>query len=302
VDAVNVPATATNTTALRTGAGIFRVLPVPRPDGGHDTLFLDAGQNPPSGVVVHYYLPDPSPRDVTLTFLDGKGRELRRFDSARDRLPAKAGINHFLWNRRTTGAPSVLAKDLEPLNRNDGPMVVPGRYSVRLTIGERSQTHSFDILPDPRIKTSAGDLEAQFLFLNAILAKLVTVNATINEIDAMQEQVASLELRIKERARSATLRKASSALRQELAAIRGALIDVNYNQAQLWGSRLHEKLNALFDSVDSGDFAPAQQTREVFAVVSGQLDTLLARWRTARERLLPALNRIAAKAKLPVIG
>ena len=91
------------------------------------------------------------------------------------------------------GAPNVLAKDLEPLNRNDGPMVVPGRYTVRLTIGERSQTHAFDILPDPRIKTSAGDLEAQFVFLNAILAKLVTVNATINDIDAMLEQVANLD-------------------------------------------------------------------------------------------------------------
>ena len=85
-------------------------------------------------------------------------------------------------------------------------------------------------------------------------------------------------------------------------AIRGALIDVNYSQAQLWGSGLHEKLNALFDTVDSGDFAPAQQTRDVFAAISGQLDVLLARWRKARERLLPALNRTAAKAKLPVIG
>ena len=64
-------------------------------------------------------------------------------------------------------------------------MVVPGRYAVRLTVGERSQTQSFDILPDPRIKTSASDLEAQFVFLKAILAKLATVNATINEIDAM---------------------------------------------------------------------------------------------------------------------
>ena len=45
-----------------------------------------------------------------------------------------------------------------------------------------------------------------------------------------------------------------------------------------------------------------QQTREVFAVVSAQLDTLLARWRKAQERLVPALNRMAAKAKLPVIG
>ena len=286
----------------RTGASIFRVLPMAKPDGSYDTLFLDTGQNPPNGVVVHYHLPDPPPGDVTLTFLDGKGRELRRFESARDPLPAKTGMNHFLWNRRLAGAPKVLAKDLEPINRNDGPMVVPGRYAVRLTSGERSQTHSFDILPDPRIKTSAGDLEAQFKFLNEILAKLVTVNETINDIDAMQEQVANLTRRTEERARSANLRKAANGLRRELAAIHGALIDVNMSQAQLWACGLHEKLNALFDTVDSGDFAPARQTREVFAVISGQLDTLLARWRKARERLLPALNRIAAKTKLPVIG
>jgi len=282
----------------RTGASIFRVLPVPRPEGGHDILSLDSGQNPPNGVVVNYYLPDPPPPEVTLTFLDGKGRELRRFD----RLPAKVGINRFVWNRRLSGAPNVLARDLEPLSRNDGPMVVPGRYGVRLAIGEHGQTQSFDILPDPRVKTGARDLEAQFVFLNAILAKLVRVNVTINEVDALLEQVANLSRRTKARLRSAAVHKASSRLHQELADIRGALIDVNCAQAQLWGARLHEKLNALFDTVDSGDFAPAQQTREVFAVLSSQFDGLLARWRNAREQLLPALERAVAKAKLPVIG
>ena len=282
----------------RTGASIFRVLPVQKPDGNYETLFLDTGENPPNGVVVHYYLPDPPPRDVTLTFLDSKGRELRRFDG----VPAKSGVNRFLWNRRLPGAPNVLGKDLEPIGRNDGPMVVPGRYAVRLTIGERSQTHSFDILPDPRIKTSAADLEAQFVFLNAILEKLVTVNVTLNDIDAMLEQVANLARRTRERARSATLHKASSALHGELTAVRCALIDVNCSQAQLWACGLHEKFNSLFETVDSGDFAPAQQTREVFALVSGQLDVLLARWHNVRERLLPALNRTAAQAKLPVVG
>ena len=115
-------------------------------------------------------------------------------------------------------------------------------------------------------------------------------------------QVRNLERRIRDRARSVTLNNATSALHQELAAIRGELIDVNCSQAQLWASRLHEKFNALFDIVDSGDFAPAQQTREVFAAVSGRLDVQLARWRKAQQRLLPALNRIAARSKLPLAG
>ena len=286
----------------RTGASILRVLPVPLPGGGYDTLYLDSGQNPPNGVVVHYHLPDPPPRDVTLTFLDAKGRELRSFGSVRDKLPARAGINHFLWNRRLPGAPAVVGKDLEPLGRNDGPMVVPGRYQVRLTADRRTQTQSFEVLPDPRIKAPAEDLEAQFVFLNEILARIVIVNTTINAIDVVREQVAQLERRIRDRPRSVMLQRAASELRHELGGIRGELIDVNCSEAQLWASRLHEKFNALFDTVDSGDFAPAQQAREVFVAVSGRLDKQLARWRRARERLLPALNRAAANAKLPIVG
>ena len=123
-----------------------------------------------------------------------------------------------------------------------------------------------DVLPDPRIKASAADLAAQFAFLKAILQKLVIVNSTINAIEA-------------------ALGAAKQSRKAELAAIRGALIDVNYSQAQLWGSGLHEKFNALFDTVDSGDFAPAQQARDVLDVLSGQLDVLLARWQKARKRL-----------------
>src|SRR4029079_19026087 len=119
-----------------------------------------------------------------------------------DKLQALAGINHFLWNRRLPGAPPVLGKDLEPLGRHDVPMVVPGRYAVRLTVGARSQTQSFDVLPDPRIRAGAGDLEAQFVFLSEILEKIVIVNTTINAIDVLREQVVHLERRIRDRARS----------------------------------------------------------------------------------------------------
>jgi hypothetical protein len=177
-------------------------------------------------------------------------------------------------------------------------MVVPGRYSVRLTAGGRNLTQTFEILPDPRIKAGARELEAQFAFLKEILATLAAVNTTINDIDAMLAQLTTVD----SRTRTAALRKASRALRRELRAIRGRLIDVNYSQAQLWAAGLHEKLNALFDTVDSGDYAPAQQARDVLAAVSSQLESLLARWRKARERLVPALNRAAAKARIPVVG
>jgi photosystem II stability/assembly factor-like uncharacterized protein len=234
----------------RTGTNIIRVLPL----SSDEYVLLDSGKNPPYGVVVQYYLAKPA-NGVTLAFLDEKGRELRRYGDA----PAKAGVNRFLWNRRLPGVANVTAKDLEPWHRADGPMVPPGRYAVRLTVDGERRTQPFEILPDPRIRTKPAALRRQFEFLKAILDQLAAVNVLINEIDASGKRAPGL------------------------AAIRGALIDVNYNQAQLWASGLHEKLNALFDTVDSGDFPPARQAREVYAMLAGQLDDLKARWNGIRK-------------------
>jgi hypothetical protein len=261
----------------RTGASVIRVLPLKQPDGGYETTYLDSGQNPPNGVTIHYHLAAAPAGGVTLTILDTKGRALRTFTSASDGVPARPDLNRFLWNRRLPGVPNVEATDLEPWHRPDGPMVVPGRYAVRLEAGGRSQTQPFDLLPDPRIGVGARALAEQLTFLKAILGQLGTVNRTINEIDARLVQLGSPA-------------KRARAVVTELRAIRGALIDVNYRGAQLWPSGLHEKLNALFDTVDSGDYAPSRQAREVFAVLSGQLDRLIRRWRAAQRGRRPHRN------------
>lgn len=277
----------------RTGTNVIRVLPVKQPDGSYENILLDSGQNPPYGVVVHYYLADRPAGGVTLTFLDGEERELRVVKNA----PAKPGLNRFLWNRRLPGVPNVAAKDLEPWNRPDGPMVPPGSYAVRLDAGGVSLTQSFEILPDPRVAAGADDLEEQFAFLKEILAQVEIVNVTINAIDAVRAQLALLDRRVKGPVKTAAAKTVA-----ELDSIRGALIDVHYSGAQLWGSGLHEKFNALFDTVDSGDYAPSRQAREVFAALSGQLEKLKRRWDNARKERLPALNAALSKAKFPAVG
>jgi photosystem II stability/assembly factor-like uncharacterized protein len=251
----------------RTGASLYRVLSLRRPDGGYDTIHLDSGQNPPGGVMIHYHLAASHPEGVTLSILDASERVLRTFTSVADGVPARAGLNRFVWNLRAPGVPKVQATDLEPWSRQDGPMVVPGRYAVRLEAGGHRQTHAFELLRDPRVSTGPEGLAEQFALLQDILVQLGRVNRTINEVDA----------------RLAV--PASGPAANELRAIRGALIDVNFRGAQLWGSGLHEKLNALFDTVDSGDRAPSRQAREVLAMLTGQLEELVRRWRAVVARV-----------------
>jgi hypothetical protein len=88
----------------------------------------------------------------------------------------------------------------------------------------------------------------------------------------------------------------------ELRAIRGTLIDVHMRQSQLWSSGLHEKFNALFDSVDSADYRPPRQAREVFARLRGQLDELRERCDRVVTERIPLLDQAVRTAGLTVIG
>src|SRR5262249_24107593 len=59
--------------------GAFRE--IARPDGTTRREYLDIGENPPMGAVITYYLPEKPEGDITLTFLDGDGKEIKSFTS-----------------------------------------------------------------------------------------------------------------------------------------------------------------------------------------------------------------------------
>ena len=71
------------------------------------------------------------------------------------KLPADAGLHRFKWDLRhqTLGARSY-----------GGPMVSPGQYVARLTIGDQIMEQSFEVKIDPRIEKSGitiDDLKKQ---------------------------------------------------------------------------------------------------------------------------------------------
>ncbi|MGA7668943.1 MAG: glycosyl hydrolase, partial [Nitrolancea sp.] len=118
---------------------------VHRPDGSVERRLLDAGENPPEGVVTQYVLRSEPNEPVRLAILSESGDELRSFNSEDDDLPANAGVNRFVWNLRLPGAPDVTVPEMQHWDRPDGPMVLPGTYRVRLTVDGRELTQSFQI-------------------------------------------------------------------------------------------------------------------------------------------------------------
>ena len=215
-------------------------------DGDEEPTFLNAGQNPPAGIVFHYWLAHEG--ELTLHIRDANGDLVRSYSG--DALPAEPGLNRFHWNLRYPGALSVDGID-GSWERADGPMIVPGDYSAELVAGEQVSIQPFRLLPDPRVTTSADDLAAQRDMLLDICERLSENNALINRL-AQRRGDAGVE------------------------ALLPLMMNVGYTESQLYASGLHEKLNALFESVDSADFAPPQGAREVFAELCDKLEEYAA--------------------------
>jgi photosystem II stability/assembly factor-like uncharacterized protein len=144
-----------------------------------------AGENPPDGAIINYYLPADA-RLVTVEILDAAGKKIRQYSSTdvappipADLVPptywirparipsAKAGAHRFVWDLHHPppaangfGYPiSAIIHDtpLEPV----GPAVLPGIYTVKLTVDGRAYTQPLTVKIDPRVHMTRAQLALQ---------------------------------------------------------------------------------------------------------------------------------------------
>src|SRR5947209_1551447 len=82
---------------------------IEKPDGRKETKPLDAGKNPPNGVIVAYYLAEKPEGEITLTILDEGGNQVRQFNSKK----AKAEGEQAATESGTSTAAEVVAEAAE---------------------------------------------------------------------------------------------------------------------------------------------------------------------------------------------
>jgi len=145
------------------------------------------GENPPDGAIVDYELDHPAKR-VVLSFYDRSGRLVREYAS-NDVAPAPiphldkpaywerpfvspsraAGMHRFVWDLREP-PPLTTSQDL-PISAvphdtprvPEGPLVLPGVYTVRLDVDGHTMQRPLPVVMDPRVVISNEALAAQYL-------------------------------------------------------------------------------------------------------------------------------------------
>ena len=284
----------------------------PRPayamDGGSVENPKTDGENPPSGVMVFYYLKTvPDSASVHLRILDAQGKEIASFSPKEKeevrRMPVKQGMNRFVWNMRYPDA-DKFDNLIMWFGGTEGPGAVPGSYSARLVTGKDSMTVPFTILKDPRSPATQADLQLQFDFLLAIRDKLSETHKAIKTIREVRKQVNALTDRIGDRPGSDSIRAQGKILLESLKSVEEALYQTKNRSSQdplNFPVRLNNQLATVGAQASYGHWRPTDQAVAVKQRVVAEIDVQLQQLQRILDKDVPSFNALVRTSDIPAV-
>jgi hypothetical protein len=277
------------------------------------------GQNPAGGVAIYYSLAakPKEKEEIALEILDADGKLVKKYSNVEkkdegpgdpeeedfrpprgaDKLPVEAGLNHFVWDLRyedATKFPGLIMW----AGSVDGPTAAPGKYTARLTVAGQSQTQTFTVRPDPRVKTRPEDYAAQMALALQLRDKLSAVNQAVIEIREAKKELARYE-------KEDGVKDAAKALDKKLAEVEEALYQTKLKageDALNFPIKLNNKLAALKGAVEESDAAPTRQEQMVYEDLATQSNAELEKLKKLMEGDLPAFNKQVRDANIPAVA
>ncbi|MCX7054509.1 MAG: glycosyl hydrolase [Proteobacteria bacterium] len=281
-------------------------------------------KDPPIGAQISYWLKSKPAGDLSLQIFDAQGRKVRTLSSVKKEaqyeaddpdqpteapepeLTKDAGFNRIVWDLRHDGARRLEKAKIDAGEPEVGPMVVPGRYTLKLMVGapgsqQLTASRDIEVLADPRAGVSEADIRASVDFT---LATRDAMNHTLDAIEnvrAAREQADELGARLAQDRTQADLIAQAAALSKRCEAIEARLhnpkAEVVYDiLAQKGGAQLYSQISFLSAATGaaSSDYPPPQGSRERLAALDAEVAALSSEVQGLRTneiaRLEAALN------------
>jgi hypothetical protein len=233
-----------------------------------------AGQNPPYGAAINYWLKSAPQSAVSVAILDAAGKTVRTLQGTR-----QAGINRIYWDLRneTTNTVRMRTKpmhnaefQMDADGTRPGPdggaisvLMPPGRYTIRLTVDGQSFAQPLEVRRDPNTTATDVEIRATADLLRSMQGDMNTSTEMLGTIESARAQIQALTTD----GAAADVRSRGDSLEQKLIAVEQNLVDLRLTGRGQDGVRYPVKaigqLGYLASQIGSSDFAPTTQQRAV---------------------------------------
>jgi len=259
------------------------------PEG--DETFI--GPSRPTDALITYYQKGRHIYgDMKIEVFDQQGKLLDTISGTKHR-----GLNRATWSMRLK-APSVPPAASAAFGAIQGPLVLPGTYTVKMTKGDEVYTTELKVADDPRTKYTMAERQAQFDLAMKLYNMLDHMSWAVDSIigvrDAAIERASKLPANDPLRQRLTQLAASADKIRSEIVATKegGAITGEE---------RLREFLTTVYGDVNSYNGPPTAAQVDRTEVLGRELEDVIKKFQTQFVGQLPAVNRALQQKKLEPI-
>jgi hypothetical protein len=302
---------------------------------GADTPFpidVPHALNPRDGVALDYWLAESPSNDFTIDVLDASGAPVRHLSSRASPPPAEAshppepnywlapppalpgstGENRSYWDLRYD-SPPAFSHSFE-INANpgltpaspEGPVVLPGMYTIELTVNGHSYTQTATVKPDPRSPATPAALRAQHALqmriLEGIQASYTGHAVALAMRDTLSGMVSSLT-----QASLGDVASRFGSLAAQLDTVAG--LDAGRRGGRGGGTTprpnftaINGALVAQLNAQDLGDMAPTPAAMAAFTATCKELTAVASVWQRLSTTELTTLNATLKQRGRSAVG
>jgi photosystem II stability/assembly factor-like uncharacterized protein len=253
------------------------------------------GPNPPAGAMLTYHAKTAGKGSASLAIRDAAGTVVRELTG-----PATAGLNRVVWDLRSA-APAAVANAR-------GPFVLPGAYTVTVTVDGRTSSAPLSVEADPLFPVPDSERRARVAFLTAALAAQSDLAGAAQSVRGVRDQLTALQEQLKQQSPApAAVAEGTAALVKTLTDLQTRIAGAGGGGGGGGGGGLRGRVNGLFTELDGSGIhqgtlsGPTAGQRTRLEAAQADIRTLQADLTRALGAQLSALNDDIARLKVPRI-
>ena len=283
--------------------------------GSHGGYYQDS----PRGAALNYYLKKVPEAEVKIRILDADKSLVKSFTGNKN-----TGINRVYWDLRHQDSPEIELRTLplghpgtaygpESIQYNkegwrklsvegsgpDGPMAVPGIYTVIVEIDGKRYEQELEMLKDPKSTASTEEIQEQIELALNIQERVTALVKMGNSIEWIRKQIYDLQDFMKTNKTEDKVMEASKILDQKFIEVEQKLFILRTTGASenllRFPQQLYSHLKMLGYYVMTGDARPTKSKYAVFEELSHRLQQYQQTYQTLVNTDLKAFNMILSE-------
>jgi photosystem II stability/assembly factor-like uncharacterized protein len=282
--------------------------------------------------IINFSLKTAPKKPVEIEILDSKGATIRKLTSE-----SQTGLNRVTWDMRYDSPRPIALRTIPPEDPHiweeerfkgkdsrpithwgmpdapPGPLVAPGKYTVKLTVDGASFQQPLEVLIDPHSAGTQQSIEATLQLQLRIRDDVNRASDMVNQIEWMRTQLSDTEKMLAANDRESQLLKAAKDTDQKMQDVEYQLLskDLAASDDKYYISAYKVYYNLLWldaevgsgagDVAGAGDYGPTDTSPQLLAGIEKDLTHAAEDYHELMTNVVPAFNQaLSSKGVIPV--